>query len=178
MSSSLENFERRLTALERQNRKLRGALGLMIPLAGAVLAAFFLGQASLSCSAEKKEPPPAAASDVLRAKRLEILNEKGVAVVVASVDSRGWGRLVTYNADGQQLVQMAATDQGGTVAVAGSKGRLRAAMAVTDKDDGTVFTFDGRDQRLIALAKTAIGDGAVFSYDRIGNIAKMWPTGP
>jgi hypothetical protein len=168
------SIEQRLAALERQNRVLRRGWLLLFPLAGLAVLAIVLGQASISCSSEKKAAP-APPSDVLQARRLEILNDKGVAVVVISSDARGSGKLVTSTTDGAQLVQLASTEEGGTIAAAGSQGRLRAAMAVAKGDDGTIFTFDGRNQRLISFSKSPLGDGAVMSYDRVGNIKKMWP---
>jgi hypothetical protein len=161
----------RLERLERQNRRMRRALAALLPLTLLSGLLAFLGQGTFSCSAGGNAP----AADVLRVKRLEILSEKGVPAVVLSADQRGWGKIVTLRDDQQQLVQIASTDEGGTVAVAGARGSLRAALGVAKQDYGSVFTFDGKNQRLLALGTAAFGDGAVFSYDRVGNVKKMWP---
>jgi hypothetical protein len=168
---SFAEITRRLEGLERSNRRLKRGLAALLSLTGLLGLVCLLGPGSFSCSAGGNAP----AGDVLRAKRIEVVNEKGVPVIALSADARGWGKIVTYREDQTQLVQMASTDDGGTVAVAGAKGSLRAALAVAKQDYGTVFTLDGKNTRLITLATAAFGDGAVLSYDRVGNVKKMWP---
>ena len=169
----IEQMETRLDRLEHQNRRLKRTLAALVPLTGLALVAAILGQGAVSCSGGG--PAATAATDLVRAKRIEVLDESGATVLVAMADPAGRGKLVTYDKSGQQLVQIASTEDGGTVAVAGARSQLRAALAVAKGDDGSVFTIDGKNRRLISFAKSAIGDGAVFAYDRSGSIKNMWP---
>jgi len=162
----------RMEHLERQNRRMRRSLAYLSGAAGLALLAAFLGPSTFSCNAGNS---PGSVSELLRAKRIEIVNEEGAAVVVLGTDARGWGKATTLRADQTQLVQIAATDDGGVLAVAGSGGQLRAALGVAKEGYGSVFTFDSKNQRLIAFGRAPLGDGAVFSYDRTGSIKKMWP---
>jgi hypothetical protein len=165
-------LEERLGRIERENLRLKRLLVMVSSLAGLSLLLASVGPIALSCSA--KAPAPVSGG-VLRVTRLEIVNPQGTVVVAAMVDERGWGKLFTYDNSGQQLVQLTATDDGGTVAVAGARGQLRAALAVAKGDDGSVLTFDAKNARLISLGKGNLGDGTIFSFNRAGGIKAMWP---
>jgi hypothetical protein len=162
-------LEERVQRLEVQNRRLRRTVRALFVTAGATLA----GAAILfSCARPGQN---AAATDAISAKKLQILNEQGQPVIVLQADPRGFGRIATYRGEGGQLVQIAATDEGGTIAVAGSAGKLRAGLGVTKEDAGAVFTFDRNDRRLLSLGVAGSGDGALFSYLRNGELKQMWP---
>jgi hypothetical protein len=162
-------LEQRVERLERQNRRLRQTVRTLSATAGAALAGFAI---LFSCA---KPGATAGGAEALSAKRLQIVNEQGQPVIVLQADPRGFGRIVTYEGEGRQLVQVAATDEGGTVAVAGREGKLRAGLGVTKEDAGSVFTFDRNDRRLLSLGVAGSGDGALFSYLRNGQLKQMWP---
>ena len=162
-------IEERLSRLERENRRLRAVAGALIFVLTAGLG---LGMAMLACNSSH---PLVAPSDVLRAKRLEIVNEKGTPVVVLQADSRGYGRFVTSDDAGTQLVQLASTDDGGTVAVTNRRGQIRAALGITKQDAGSVFTFGTNNDRLLAMGVAGSGLGALFSNLPGGQLRQMWP---
>ncbi|HOB99933.1 MAG TPA: hypothetical protein PKM43_14475 [Verrucomicrobiota bacterium] len=157
-----------LEELQRQNRQLRRMLWMIsgISVAGSIALV-----AVLSCAPKAMAPP----GEVLKVNRLEVMNGRGEAVVVISADDSGRGKIVTSLANGQQLVQIASTDEGGTVAVCGQQGKIRAAMGVTKRDEGTVFNFDGNGHRLLAFGTAGTGEGALLSFTRNGQVREMWP---
>lgn len=169
MGARLASTEARLARLEEENRRLRTGLRW---LAGTAAFGIVLCMSLLACAGGRQT---AGAPSTLQARRIEIVNEKGTPVVVLQADSRGWGHIVTSDDAGVQLVQIAATDEGGTLAATDRRGQIRAAMGITKEDAGSVFTFDTNGKRLLALGIAGSGDGALFSYLRNGQLKQMWP---
>ncbi|MBI3128501.1 MAG: hypothetical protein HYZ11_12920 [Candidatus Tectomicrobia bacterium] len=131
--------EERLSRLERENRLLkRGFMGLAVAAAAAVL----MGQA-----APPRPPQPAAPAyaQLLRVKRLEIIGDNGVPVVILG-QQRSYGHIAVTNPAGRALVSLGTTRSG----------------------KGFISTYDGRDIRLAAIGATREGAGAIVVYNAQG----------
>ena len=91
-------IEERIERVEKQNRRLKWAMTVICVVAAG---AFVLGQAA-----------PDAVPDVIRAKRFEVVNEKGWAVVtLRSWELGGW--IDTRNQQGRPLFSVFANEVGG-----------------------------------------------------------------
>jgi len=122
-------IEERLSRLERENRTLkRGFLALAL---GAV-ALVLMGQAA------PRPPQPAPIPPFLRIKRLEIIGDNGVPVVIL-------GQHKSF----------------GHVAVANPLGRALVSLGTTRSGKGFVSTYDGGDTRLASIGASAQGAGVV-----------------
>lgn len=132
-------MEERVTRLERENRMLkRGLLGAALAAAALVL----MGQAA-------PRPPqpqaPQAFAQFLRVKRLEVIGDNGVPVVILG-QQRNFGHVAVTNPLGRALVSLSATRSG----------------------KGFVSTFDGRDIRLAAIGASSAGAGVITTYNALG----------
>lgn len=101
-------IEDRIAKLETSNRRLRLML-LGFALTGAVGIGLGMTQAS-------KVP------EVIQAKRFEVVNDKGMAVVSLSTNIAGKGFVGTFNSSGDKLVTITSSPNGGVVSTYNQKG--------------------------------------------------------
>ncbi|MCH2133316.1 MAG: hypothetical protein MK116_06160 [Phycisphaerales bacterium] len=132
-----ENFDQRLQILESQlagtRRSLRRAQrGL------AVAAVIGLGL-MIAAAADL------ATIDVLRTKRLEVINDDGHVVLAASGDASG-GRVDLWTPEGCNIMRLAANSQGGDIALWNCEGRSVAGLYATD-NGGEVSIWDSAGSR-------------------------------
>ena len=94
-----QHLESRITALERSNRQLRVALGVLL-----------LVVITLSTVAASSKP---AALEMLRVRSLDVVNDDGVTVIHLGVRSSGAGGFWLTNAEGNRVLHLNQTEQGG-----------------------------------------------------------------
>ncbi len=151
------NIEQRLDRLERQNRRLKGGLGLLLLTVVVGLLLGFAGQ--------EKVP------DVVKAKAFHVVTDDG-KVLLKLEDTLGLGiagTLTAMNGKGQILVRLAATTGGeGAVVTMNGKGQELVSLMATTDGEGMVTTLDGKGQALVRLVATARGEGGVLVHDPSG----------
>ena len=109
-------IEERIERVEKQNRRLKGAMtALCVVAVGAIVA----GQAT-----------PEGVPDVIRAKRFEVVNEQGRAGVVLANSEHG-GRVEVQNHCGKTVSTMSATEAGGLVSACDAEGKRSIRLGAT-----------------------------------------------
>ncbi len=133
--SDLRSLERRMTALETQNRQLRRGLALAVTAALAlpVLAAFTpLGQLQDPVDAPQAAVPEVVVPEVveeLRARRLVLVDERGEERVVAGVDAKNTARLTIHDDAGTERVRIGVDARAAFALLRDEQGRKRVGMA-------------------------------------------------
>ncbi len=147
----MENIERRIEALERKVGWYRGlivALGLILTV-GVCMAA---GEAK-------------GVADVLRAKTLEIVNDKGIVVLRAdAIEDKpnphggvvGGGRLALFDSKGREVLSAGPSLFGGTFQVNQTRSvkqdpnkKIKGRMTIFATDWGAMIALFDKDGRLM-----------------------------
>jgi hypothetical protein len=144
----MDHLEARVRRLERANLRLRSA---------AVGAAFAAGAAVFMGLSPRSEPP-----DLIRAKRFEVVNERGEVVATVGA-SDGAGSLAILDGQGHRLFAAGGSKDrhgglDGAASVYGNDGHELVRLSVSDADVGNIRTFDGDGKELVKLA-TMTEDG-------------------
>lgn len=159
----------RLERLERQNRRLRALLAVL----GAVL-----GSALLMGQRAPASRPAAAGRDalpVIRARRFEVVNDAGQAVVTLMTWEKG-GWIETRDHAGHRLFDVSATDDGaGLLSTYNREGRDTVALGGVKDGSGLLVVFDGKGRKLIAAGAAADGEGVIAAYGRGDRVRAFWP---
>lgn len=180
--------EDRIESLERQVRRQRRwnmALSALV-VVGGLMAATSTQQVS----------------DVIRARRIEVVNDEGVKVVmleafngggvIATYDEKGrmifvalhekdergltFGTVTTRNGKRQNLVQLGATSDGeGMVTTMNGKGQELVQLGATMTGQGSITTMNGKGVNLVHITADRSGSGAVVAQDAAGNIKATLP---
>ena len=183
--SSLEQEVRTLQKQVRRQRRWNIGLGALV-IVGGLMAA----------TAEQSVP------DVIQAKKFEVVNDEGKAVVtlevfqgggvINSCDKKGnmmflvldeigkdgvsRGTVHTRNGKGQTLVELGATREGeGMVETQNGKGQTLVEIGTTTGGSGSVTTKNGKGVLLVRITTDRSGNGAVAAQDASGNIKATLP---
>jgi len=149
-------LEERIGRLERQNRRLKAAFGL---LAAAVVGVLVLGQVAPSSA----PTGPLLLPERVRAKRFEVINDAGKPVVTLMAWEHG-GWIETRDNQGHRLFDMSATDDG------------HGLFSTYNKDGtGLLAIFDGRGRKVLGAGMGEDGAGVIASYNRSQDIKAVWP---
>jgi len=145
--------EERLDRLERQNRRLKGGLGVV--LLGALAAALF------GFTQPEKIP------DVIKAMEFQVVSHDGTIVAKMhhwhGEDQAITGAVTTYNTDGEHLVRLGATETGeGEVATADGKNHWLVRLSST-QGIGTVMTLNRKGHEIVSMGVNEGGDGSVVT---------------
>jgi hypothetical protein len=170
----LEALEGELAALRRTTRRMRLSLFTAI----AVGAGFALTAAG---------PRATPVAEVVRAKRLEILDDRDRVIALLAAGAEGgqldlWnaagvnaarlaggaagGDLSIWNASGRSAAGLFATDGGGRVEVYDHVGAVNGRLAAT-RDGGTFTLFNGQNKPGVLAAATDRG-GGISACDSLG----------
>jgi hypothetical protein len=130
-------------------------------LAVVVLSMTILGFTAMGAQPEL----PTYVPDVIHARRIDIVNNKGV--VVASVGQvKGNGSLALYNENGKMQFVVAGTKDGGVFSIcSGDRQLIRAGGS---GNGGRIDILSAAGQEAVML--TSSGDGFIGQYDARGNI--------
>ncbi len=105
-------------------------IGLALLLAGGYAR---LRSASAQAIAPPTTPTPAAASDVLRARRFELVNDKGDVIGVLN-QQKGLPYLLLADTAGKPRISLAIADQNvPSIAICDTKGAVRAALTYNEQ---------------------------------------------
>ncbi len=152
--AELDRIEERLSSLERSTRRYR-----LLSLALGAMLGVVITVAAL--------PGP---SDIVRARRFEVVNDKGALVFVADGDASG-GRVVLRRNAGKGGVNLFTNDQGGAIGLLNAEDKLLVRQGVSDK--GGLIALTNKSEKLVVLAAANDStDGAVIVYNRNGR--PMW----
>lgn len=157
-----ESVEVRLERLEhelRASRRRSGALAL------ALLAVATVGATQ----------GPGASTEAIRTRQVEIVDEKGRAVLQLDATPRG-GRLRLLQAEGVPAVELFVTEAGGRVAIYNAKGRL--GLAAGNDQFGGAVTVASTAGSVVATARVnEKGEGTLEAWNGRGDGKLLTPTG-
>ncbi len=147
MALTLEQLAARTAVLETQNRRLRWGLTMLLIMAGV---AGMLGVAK-----------PRAVHELLRAKRIEVVDNHGVPLVVLEHGKHG-GAVVVRTAEGKPLCHLSGNGQGdGTIATFHSHTRQGRALIAGDENGGYISVMAAKGYFAGGIAVDEAGGGAV-----------------
>ncbi|MDZ4831565.1 MAG: hypothetical protein SGJ09_15370 [Phycisphaerae bacterium] len=129
------------------------------------LLAAFGGGVAVTVGTLLAAAAPGPASDVVRARRVEIVNGAGKVVALLSAGATG-GQFDLWNAEGVNAARIASTEKGGDLSI--WNGRGTPAIGVFSGESGGRFeAYDGAGKTNARLASTADG-GALDMFGRSG----------
>ena len=173
--------EQRLEKLERQAKRYRMALVL--------LTAALCGMLSLAATDDNR------VHDVLKARRLEVVNAAGDLVVVMTSDEAGGvlginnnagqlmaimtsdkdgGKLVINNNAGQPMAGMGSDEAGGRLLVWNNAGQPMVGM-VSGEDGGSLSVLNNAGGAVVQAHADDYGHGYIGVFDRKGKGRTLTP---
>ena len=160
-------IEERLSRLERENRTLkRGFLALAL---GAV-ALVLMGQA-----APRAPQQPALIPPFLRIKRLEIIGDNGVPVVILG-QHKSFGHVAVANPLGRALVSLGTTRSGkGFVSTYDGGDTRLASIGASAQGAGVVTTYNAKGKSQIRIGDSPKREGSITLYNQEGRVKTRWP---
>jgi hypothetical protein len=164
-------LERRITEIERTNRKLR--LTVLCMAGGLALSLWSnagpngLDLQPATMAAETQDDTPV--QQLIRARKIQLVGENGQVLI--SLQGSKWGNILTYNDQGKTMVTISATNetdgQGGISTFDPKFGRLVRIGA--NRTDGAIATFDARTgKKLVSISSDGSRGGGMNSFDRAG----------
>ena len=108
--------------------------------------------------------------DVIQAKKFEVVNEKGIAVV--ALDSFNEKGVINTTDSLGNILFLVISEKGsngintGTVTTLNGKGQTVVRLHATESGNGVVETENGKGQILVALGATVSGCGSVRTRKR------------
>ena len=141
----MTHIERRLQKLEAQNRRLRAGFGALVL---GVAAIFLLG---------------ASGGDVVRARRIEVVDGAGRPLVVLG-ENDGHGFAALLDAFGNFKVHLAEQIAGGTLLLKSQRGEELVALGYDTGGNGHMRTATAAGNALIEFG-AGEGAGAIITYD-------------
>ena len=151
----------RIESLENQVRVLKR---FMVALLGFVVVG-----GSLAATALRDVP------DVIQARKFEVVDDKGQAVVQLGVNKAG-GLVQIQKADGNSVIQLTAHPEGGTVSAHNGQGRTLVLMGDNEHGAGAFQTRNSKGQTLVVLGTNQAGEGIVFTENGNGGKTSEMPT--
>ena len=142
MTDQLAQLEKRFSQLERHNRNLKFIL--LAVVSGIALACSSSEDDSNPAQAQRRDAKQNVISDVVRAKRFEVVNKDGQVVWGATATEDG-GITSVFNKDGQTVWAATATEDGGNTNVSNEDGQVVWVAAATEDGASTgVLNNDGK----------------------------------
>jgi hypothetical protein len=161
-------LEERIERLERQNGRLKAAIGL---LAVGAICVLIVGQSAPTSSPAH----PLLLPERVRAKRFEVINDAGKPVVTLMAWEQG-GWIETRDNDGHRLFDVSATDDGhGLLSTYNKEGNEMVALGGIKDGTGLLAIFDGHGRKLLGEGAAEDGSGAIASYSRNQDVKAIWP---
>jgi hypothetical protein len=149
----MQSLEERLARVEKQVWRWK--------LAVVVLLLAIVGITAMGAQPEL----PTYIPDVIHARRIDIINHKGV--VVASVGQvKGNGSLALYNESGKMQTIVAGTKDGGVLSLCNGDQQLLRAGGSASGGRIDILNATGKE----AVMLTSTGEGFIGLYDARGNI--------
>ncbi|MEK6710691.1 MAG: hypothetical protein AABZ64_08935 [Nitrospinota bacterium] len=163
-------LEERMTRLERENRLLkRGFLGLALAAAAAVM----MGQA-----APGPQPLVAPLPPVVKIKRLEIIGDNGVPVVILG-QHKSFGHIAVTNSLGNALVSLGTTRSGkGFVSTYDGRNVRLAAIGASSNGAGVFTGYSAQGRSQVRVGDNTRHEGSIILYDQAGGVRARWPEQP
>ena len=190
-------LEHRLDRLESANRQLR----LLAIILGTILVVLVYASRPQSAPgpspASGAEPPEA-----IRARRFEVLDDKGNTLVAIGASREGTGELSIYNAGKKQLVSLTGGElYGGNLFIADSSGRTKIMLTCpksgsgvyraqndagktvidlsgTSDGSGLMTVLNNREKLILALGPDKAGAGQLGVHDADGNFKRAFGIAP
>lgn len=115
--------------------------------------------------------------EVIQARKFEVLDRNGTAIVELGTNRAGNGAVTTRNEDGRRLVRLGATTGGnGFVTTLNGMGGNLVELGATVDGQGTVETQDGAGQTLVRLGSySSARGGYVESFTAKGASTGEFP---
>lgn len=157
----MSTIESRISRIESQLKLYRG-LTVLLLIAVAALLGLGAGQT-----------PP----EVIRAKRFEMVNDEGIALVAMRPTSLG-GAIGVFTAKGA-VAAVLTTDEsgGGLLNILSGQGRNGVLMLGSNADTtgGAVTVYNNEEREIITLRPSPLGHGIVGAWDGHGKGSTLQP---
>jgi hypothetical protein len=152
------NIERRITRLERTNRRWR-FIALGVTLIGAVMM-----------GAAKRDEIP----ELIRARTFQVVDAKGrTAVDISSWKLGGWFQTNGYTKAGTAYDQVliAANDSGdGMISIKSAKGKKLVGITATKGGNGAISTYSATGKELVGITAMTNNSGGIRTFNAKGNV--------
>ena len=136
-------LDERVALLEKNSRLWRTAA---ITLGLALFTVAFT-----SCSGEPaKSAATTGIPDVIQARRFEVVAVGGLKLVELGATEDGKGRVVTYNENGKEMVELGSFEGTGTVSTINENGNSVVTLSSSD-GEGVVGIWNGRGDTKMVL---------------------------
>ncbi len=151
----MENFEKRLAALEKNNIHYRTILVCAFAALIYFIVTSFL--------------PKQQAPDLIQAKKFELVDEHGT-VLIRLENYKGSGAFTTFKPDGNILTDIVATksNAGGLVVYDGNGNKNFTITDVTG-GGGSVIINNSQGQKVLSLGRNTKDAGSITFYNNINN---------
>ena len=139
----------------------------------AVLAALALTDVAivLSASLSTALMSTASGADVVRARAIEILNDEGQPVFVATADERQNGALWVGTGNGQGGVSLSTDSTGhGLLVVNTATGAPLISLVSSDQEGGALQVYNAAGEQLAYLGASEVGSGHLALRSALGNL--------
>jgi hypothetical protein len=150
----------RIKSLEDQVRTLRRML----------LGVFALAAVAGLLAANTLQVVP----DVIKAKKFEVVNGEGEAVVELGSNKAG-GVVGIGHRDGHRLIELMAHLEGGTVSILNRQKKSLVLIGVNEHGSGALQTRNNKGQTLVSLATSLTGAGTVSTENGEGQKTSTMP---
>ncbi|MYA22638.1 MAG: hypothetical protein F4Z30_07575, partial [Gemmatimonadetes bacterium] len=139
----------------------------------ALLAALALTDVAivLSASLSTALMGTASGADVVRARAIEILNDEGQPVLVATADERQNGALWVRGGNGQGGVSLSTDATGhGLLVVNTATGAPLVSVVSSDQEGGALQVYNAAGEQLEYLGASEVGSGHLALRSAVGNL--------
>jgi hypothetical protein len=151
----MENFEKRLAALEKSNVRYR----IILACAFAALLYFIITSFS-----PKNQVP-----DVIQAKKFELIDDHG-AVLVRLENYKGNGSVTTFKPDGNTLTDIVATkSNAGGIVVYDGNGNKNLTITDVTGGGGSFIINNSQGQKVVSIGRNTKDAGSITLYNNINN---------
>lgn len=112
--------------------------------------------------------------DVIKAKKFEVVNGEGQAVVELGSNKAG-GVVSIGHCEGHRLVELMAHLEGGTVSILNRQGKTLVLIGVNEHGSGALQTRNNKGQTLVSLRTSLTGAGVVSTENGEGQMTSTMP---
>lgn len=159
----------RIESLEKQVRTL------IWILFGLLVLVLFIGGVSLfkvsPATSKVNQLELEGLADVIRAKRIEVVNDAGVVVTSIQSNTQGYGGVYVADRFGNYSASLLATNEGGSVLIVGGDGNSGAGLYIDE--NGPLLTIENDEYQLVAIGAGIDGGEIAIATNDGNEVAKI-----
>lgn len=158
--------EQRLERIERQNQsmKLGFAVVLIIALFGLFLSGWHWQVEGPRLPYASPSPAPTTEfPDVIKARKIQIVDDSGVVVIDLAVDPKGDGTVVIKNGDGRPFLGLSSIAGSGNILALGHDSQVLASLGGDADGNGRLGLYNKDGKPRVTLSADGVGGSVVAS---------------